>query len=150
MAKKRSGHHKRKYYPLNEKKYLGDPKKIVARSSWERIFMIWLDKNPAVLKWSSETVVVPYISPLDGQPHRYFVDFFVEFINTKTKEIKKRLVEIKPRAQRIEPKNRNSTGFKKAVETYVINQAKWAAADAFAKANGMDFVVLDEHDLGIA
>lgn len=146
---KRTGHHKRKYRPLNEGKYLGDVRNIVARSSWERIFMIWCDKNPAVKKWSSETVIIPYISPLDGKPHRYFVDFYVEFMNTKTGKIQKRIIEIKPRIQRMEPRNKQSASYKKAVETYVVNQAKWEAADAWAKANGMDFCVLDEYDLGL-
>lgn len=112
--------------------------------------MIWCDKNPSVLKWSSETIIVPYISPLDNKPHRYFVDFFVEFIEAKTGEIVKKLIEIKPRAQRLEPKNRNGKSYRGAVETYVVNQAKWKAAEIFAKAHGMTFVVLDEYDLGIA
>lgn len=147
---KRSGHHKRKFLPVNERKYVGDISKITARSSWERIFMIWCDKNPSVLKWSSEEVVVPYISPLDNKQHRYFVDFLVEYIDGKTKETRKKLVEIKPRAQRMEPKNRTSKSFRSAVETYVVNQAKWKAAEAWAKARGIEFVVLDEYDLGIA
>jgi hypothetical protein len=134
---------------MNEKKYLGDPSKIVARSSWERVFMIWCDKNPNVLRWASEEVVVPYISPLDNQKHRYFVDFFVEYIDGKTGEKKQKLVEIKPRAQRLEPKNRNGKSYRGAVETYVVNQAKWKAAEIYAKAHGMEFVVLDEYDLGI-
>ena len=35
-------------------------------------------------------------------------------------------------------------------KTYAVNQAKWRAADAFAKDNGIEFKVLTENDLGIA
>lgn len=111
--------------------------------------MIWCDKNPSVLKWSSETIVVPYISPLDNKPHRYYVDFFVEYVEAKTGAIIKKLIEIKPRAQRLEPKNKGGKSYRAAVETYVVNQAKWKAAEIFAKSHGMTFVVLDEYDLGI-
>lgn len=146
--KRRSGHHKRKFYPTNEKKYVGDPKAIVARSSWERIFMIWCDKNPQITAWSSETVVIPYTSPLDGKTHRYFVDFIVRFVDKEGNQ-KIKLIEIKPRAQRMEPKNKASKGYAAAVETYVVNQAKWRAAEEYARNNNWEFVVLDEYDLGL-
>jgi hypothetical protein len=35
------------------------------------------------------------------------------------------------------------------METYAVNQAKWKAADKFAKQNNMEFLVLTENHLGI-
>ena len=62
-------------------KYEGDCTNIVYRSSWERLFMEWLCKNPDVITFSSEEFAIPYISPVDDRTHRYFVDFKVKFAN---------------------------------------------------------------------
>jgi hypothetical protein len=43
------------YQPRNPKKYKGDPSKIVFRSSWERLFMEWLDLNPDVYIYQNAT-----------------------------------------------------------------------------------------------
>ena len=68
--------HKGRFKPKNYKKYKGDSTKIFYRSSWERNFMIYCDKSPAILEWSSEEYVIPYVSPLDKRVHRYFPDFY--------------------------------------------------------------------------
>jgi hypothetical protein len=73
--------HKRKYTPVNPQKYVGDHSNIIMRSSWETKFAIWCDKNPSVLKWSSEETIVPYISPVDNRYHRYFIDFKIQIRN---------------------------------------------------------------------
>jgi len=44
--------------------------------------MNWLDKNPDIISWASEEMIVPYISPVDGKWHRYFPDFLVK-VRTK-------------------------------------------------------------------
>jgi len=77
--------YKGKFIPTNPKKYLGDVNSIIYRSLLERRFMVYCDQTPKVLKWTSEEVVVPYISPVDNKMHRYFVDFFVE-VQTKSGE----------------------------------------------------------------
>ena len=86
------------YQPRNPKKYRGDPSKIVFRSSWERLFMEWLDLNPDVISFQSEEFYIPYISPVDNRQHRYFVDFKVKFANGTTI-----LIEIKPAHQTKKP-----------------------------------------------
>ena len=111
--------------------------------------MVWLDKNPKVLKWSSEEVIIPYHSPVDGQMHRYFVDFFVRFLG-KDGIVKEKLIEIKPHGQTIQPRNKHGKNYQSQVETYVINQAKWEAATKYAKSRNMEFQVLTEHHLGLA
>lgn len=80
---------------------------------------------------------------------RYFVDFLIQAVSTDN-EVKSFLVEVKPRAQTKPPRNRkNQTALLEAARTYQINQDKWKAASAWAKAQGIEFRVLDEYDLGI-
>ena len=66
-----------KYIPRLPRKYKGDPRNIVYRSSWEYKFMLWCDQTPSVTEWGSEEIAIPYISPLDGKRHRYYPDFYV-------------------------------------------------------------------------
>lgn len=89
--------HKRKFVPVFPEKYVGDPTMIIMRSSWETMFANWCDKNPSVLKWSSEETIVPYRCPTDNKIHRYFVDFKVTFKDGRTY-----LIEVKP-AKQCEP-----------------------------------------------
>ena len=90
--------HKRKYIPVFPEKYSGDPTNIIMRSSWETRFATWCDKNPSILKWSSEETIVPYRCPTDNKIHRYFVDFKITTVNGKTY-----IVEVKPKSQTIPP-----------------------------------------------
>ena len=62
--------YKGRFTPSNFQKYKGDPTKIIYRSLWERKFMVWCDTNPNILEWGSEEFFIPYISPVDGRPHR--------------------------------------------------------------------------------
>jgi hypothetical protein len=138
-------YHKRKYVPFNPKKYAGDPSNIIMRSSWETKFAIWCDKNPSIIRWSSEETVIPYVSPLDGKIHRYFVDFKIETVNKKTY-----LVEIKPKAQTIKPQGTRQTAkFLKEATTYLVNQAKWEYAKRYSKDRNWEFIILTEDDLGL-
>lgn len=139
-----------KYIPRNPEKYIGDHTNIWSRSSWETKFMVWLDRNKQVLNWQSETVVIPYVSPVDSKSHRYFVDFKAK-IQSNNGEIKTYLIEIKPECQIQPPKPRKVTQkYITEVMTYGVNQAKWAAAERYAADRGYIFVKLNEFDLGIA
>ena len=115
------------------------------RSSWETRFALWCDKNPDIVKWSSEETVVPYISPIDNRPHRYFVDFKIQTRNGKIF-----LVEIKPEAQTRKPESsRRTKRFLTEAQTYLVNQAKWEYATEYAKRRGWEFIILTERELGI-
>jgi hypothetical protein len=140
--------YKGKYKPQKPEKYLGDHKNIVYRSLWERKFMVFCDTNESVLSWGSEEVIVPYISPKDNRKHRYFVDFIVETIN-KDGNREVTLVEIKPKSQCCEPKEKKTKNrrYLKEVMTYGVNQAKWKAATNFAEDRGWKFKVLTEDNL---
>lgn len=139
----------RRWAPKYPQKYDGDISKIISRSSWELKFMNWCDNNTAVLSWSSEETVVPYRSPVDMEPHRYFLDFKIK-VNSSD-GIKTYLVEIKPSAQRVPPKipKRKSRSYLTECSVFMVNQAKWAAASRWANDRGWEFIVLDEFDLGI-
>ena len=110
--------------------------------------MIWFDTNPSILQWASEEIVIPYISPLDNRPHRYFPDFAVKY-KTKDGTIKKALVEVKPFAQCNPPKQQKRMSKRLITETttYLVNQAKWNAAKEWCDKNQFDFIVLTEREL---
>ena len=84
---------------------MGDPKNIIYRSSWECKVMYWLDKNPDVVSWGSEELIIPYKSPLDNRIHRYFPDFVVK-VRNKDGNLKTTLIEVKPKKQTIEPEKK--------------------------------------------
>ena len=94
------------FKPKNPQKYKGDPTDIVYRSSWEFRLMTYLDERKEIVSWGSETIIVPYRSPIDGKIHRYFPDFIVTKIN---KEGKKEtvIIEVKPFYQTVPPKKTN-------------------------------------------
>lgn len=143
--------YKGKYNPKNIIKYQGDPTKIIYRSLWERKFMVFCDENNNVLEWSSEEIVIPYISPVDNKVHRYYVDFWIK-IKTK-KIIEEYLIEIKPYKQCLKPKindiNKPSKKELKEIKKWEVNKQKWKYANNFAKENNIKFKILTEHHLGI-
>lgn len=133
-----------RFIPVNPKKYMGDPTKIIYRSSWEKRFFLKLDESPNVAGWASEEVVIPYYSPVDNKMHRYFVDVLVV---SKDKVVT--LIEIKPWAQTQPPK---TSGRKKStvineVMTYAVNQAKWDAARDYCAKKGWSFKIVTEKDI---
>ena len=97
--------YKGKFKPKNISKYKGDPSGIIYRSSWELKFFQWCDRNTNVLEWSSESVIVPYKSPVDGRYHRYYVDNAIAL--QEGNKIIKYLVEIKPYKHTLPPVQSN-------------------------------------------
>lgn len=136
------------FQPKNPNKYIGDATNIVYRSGWERRVMQYLDENTNVVRWASEEIIIPYISPVDNRPHRYFPDFFVE-AKGRDGSTKRMLIEVKPKAQSVAPKpqSRRTKRYLTEVMTYGVNQAKWNAAKDFCIDKGWDFLVLTEEEL---
>jgi len=131
-----------KYEIKNPEKYIGT-KTPMYRSSWEWHFMKMCDENPAVAKWASEAIKVPYRDPLTGKYTIYVPDFFIMYKN-KYGKTKAELIEIKPDNQTM----RESVGKNYYNQAqYVKNKAKWEAASAYAKQNGIHFRVVTEKDL---
>jgi hypothetical protein len=112
--------------------------------------MKWCDKNQSVEEWGSETVIVPYISPIDRKAHRYFVDFYVK-VRNKNGSLQKYLIEIKPERFTKPPAipKKKTKRFIDEVFQYSVNDAKWKAAFEFCKDRNMTFMILTEKDLGI-
>lgn len=136
-----------KYSVRNIHKYKGDYKNVIYRSSWELRFLVYCDKNPAIVEFSSEETIIPYLSPKDNQFHRYFPDFWIK-VKTET-GFQECLIEVKPKHQCSPPvmKKRKTKKFLLETLTYEINQAKWAAAQVYCDKKGMKFIVLTEDDL---
>lgn len=142
--------HKRKFIPTNPEKYAGDVSNIIMRSSWETRFAAWCDKNPSIIKWSSEETVVPYRCPTDDKVHRYFIDFKIQ-VRTREGLLKTYLIEVKPSKQTIPPVYPGKRTQKYLAEsvTFIKNQAKWKAATEYAKDRNWEFKIITEHELGI-
>ena len=138
------------FRPRNPEKYIGDVNNIVYRSSWELKFMQWCDRNPNILNYGSEEIAIKYFDPVKQRVRRYFPDFIIK-VQEQTGEIKKYLVEIKPKKQTVAPKERSrvTKSYLNEVYTYATNQAKWKAAEEFCKDNMLGFRIITESDLGI-
>ena len=133
------------YRILNQEKYKGSLP-CVYRSSLELKVFRWFDNNPNVITWGSESVVVPYQSPLDGRIHRYFVDL-VAALKESNGNIKKLLIEIKPHKQTLRPEATKNKKVKTMIyeqTQFALNQAKWQAAEAWSKSKGYQFIILTE------
>jgi len=139
-----------KYTLRNPDKYVGDKNNVIYRSSWEKKAFLLLDMTPSILKWNSEDNIIHYISPIDNRTHRYFVDLTIMY-KTRNGTIKKAIIEIKPETQTKPPKMKTKKT-KRYIEesmTYLVNDAKWSAARAWAKQNDFEFQIWTEKELGI-
>jgi hypothetical protein len=126
----------------NPEKYIG--KKIpLARSSWEFVFMRMLDEHQGVEKWASESIQIPYRDPFTGKYTIYVPDFFIVY-NDKAGGKHAEVVEVKPESQTILEKVGKS---RYNQEQYVKNMAKWEAAGAWCKQQGLKFRVVNEGDI---
>jgi hypothetical protein len=138
------------FKPSNPQKYVGDYKNIIYRSSWEARVMNWLDKNPSIVSWASEEVVIPYVSPVDGRWHRYFPDFVVK-VKDKNGTLKTLMLEVKPKKQTQEPvpQRRVTKRYITEVTTWGVNQAKWKAATEYCLDRNWEFKLITEDHLGL-
>ena len=138
------------YKPSNPQKYIGDPNNIIYRSLWERKFMYWCDINENIIKWASEEIWIPYLSPLDKRVHKYFPDFYIKYKDS-TGNIKESLIEIKPKRQVEGPKPQKRVTQKQMYELkeFAKNQAKWKAAKEFCEDRRWEFTILTEDNLGV-
>lgn len=131
------------YTVKNIEKYIGNkPPKY--RSSWELAFMRFCDNHPAVVKWASEAIQIPYKNPLTGRQSIYVPDMFVQFRDREGK-FRSELIEIKPLSQMLlESGKKISERDRLAI---AINHAKWKSAAQFCRFKNMTFRVVSEKDL---
>jgi len=123
-------------------KYVGK-KTPLARSSWEFIFMRMLDEHPGVQNWASESIQIPYRDPLTGKHTIYVPDFFINYVDKNGKNHAE-VVEVKPQSQTLREKVGKSLYNQ---EQYIKNLAKWEAAVAWCKQQGIKFRVVNEGDI---
>lgn len=142
-----------KYYqgmfkPKNPAKYRGDVSSITYRSSWELRLMSHFDLHPNVIWWSSEEKAIPYISPVDGRPHRYFPDFIICTQNAASKQ-QTIMIEVKPLKQTMEPTKTDKINKKYINEVYTwgVNSSKWNAAKEYCKDRGWTFQIMTEKEI---
>lgn len=141
--------YKTRFSPSNPTKYIGKIDNIICRSLWERKFCKFLDENQNIIRWSFETLRIPYLHPVDNQVHIYLPDFIIEK-KSRNGEIETLVVEIKPLKQTKEPKPGKRKSKKSLINeniTYAINTSKWRAAKDFCEKNKWKFVILTEKEL---
>jgi len=131
-----------KFSLKNPEKYIGT-RSPTYRSSWEFAFMKFCDEHPAVTKWASEAVQIPYRNPLTGKYTIYVPDFFISYADKTGKQYAE-LVEVKPANQTLKEKVGRSRSNQ---AHWIINQAKWEAANAWCKQQGIKFRVINEGDI---
>ncbi len=111
--------------------------------------MKWCDTSKKILQWSSEEIVIPYISPIDNKRHRYFPDFLIQSPKGWT------LIEVKPHIQTKPPKKllvenltlKKKRRYNRAVKTWLVNEAKWKAAKKVCDVEGWTFEIMTEKHL---
>ena len=159
---------KQGYYRVkNVDKYLGNPNLVIYRSSWEFSFCKWCDASPSVIRWSSEPIKIPYydrVSKLEeckklgldpNNPRNWIVknyntDFWIE-INKGGERPEKWFIEVKPKyklKKPVPPSKESSLKEQKRFNTlakeYLINEAKFAALNEWARKNGAKFFIFTE------
>ena len=146
-------------------------KENIYRSSWEQKFFDWCDRCDAVVRWASEPVKVEYLNPVTNIEYckknnldpknpvywkkaNYYVDAWIEIKKKDDDSIRKIFIEIKPYAETQKPKPvspnaslKEIKAFNRAAMTYLVNQAKWKAADAEFKKRNCEFMVVTEKTL---
>jgi len=138
-----------KFKIKNSQKYKGNPSNIIYRSLMELRFMKWCDSSEKILQWSSEEVVIPYISPIDNKRHRYFPDFLIQTAKGWF------LIEVKPQIESRPPKKKlvekldlkKKRRYMKSVRTWLVNEAKWNAAKKVCEVEGWTFEIFTEKQL---
>ena len=131
-----------KFNIKNPDKYVGN-KTPTYRSSWEFAFMRFCDEHSSVAQWASEAIKIPYRHPFTGKHTVYVPDFFIVYIDKKGKQ-KVELIEVKPASQSFHERFGKSRQNQSA---FVVNQAKWSAANAWCKQKGIFFRIVTEDDI---
>ena len=128
---------------------MGNSYSIIYRSLMELRFMKWCDLSEKIIEWSSEEIAIPYISPIDNKRHRYFPDFLIHTAKGWF------LIEVKPLIQSKPPKKllvekldtKRKRRYLRSVRQWLVNEAKWKAAQKVCKVEGWEFQILTEKQL---
>lgn len=131
-----------KYQIKNPEKYVGN-KTPTYRSGWEWTFMQFCDNNPSILQWASEAIHINYRNPFTGRNTIYVPDFLIVY-NDATGQKHAEVIEVKPTKETtLEAAGRSP----KAQAAAILNAAKWEAARAWCKAQGLKFRIITENEI---
>jgi hypothetical protein len=131
-----------KYQIQNPAKYVGN-KSPTYRSGWEHTFMTFCDNNPNILQWASEAIHISYRNPLTGRNTIYVPDFLIVY-NDANGQRHAEVIEVKPvKETSLQEAGRSP----RAQAAAILNMAKWEAARAWCKAQGLHFRVVTEKDI---
>lgn len=130
------------FQPKNPEKYVGK-KSPTYRSSWEHVFMTFCDNNPAITQWASEAIHINYRNPFTGKNTIYVPDFFIVY-QDKNSRTHAEVIEIKPTKETTVEAAGRST---RAQAAAILNAAKWQAANAWCKNQGLRFRVVTEQEI---
>ena len=112
--------------------------------------MVWADRWPQIIKWNSEELVIPYVSPVDGKVHRYYPDFWVQILEHSGKIVTS-VIEVKPKRQMGPPKMGKTAKSKyrylREMKTWKVNEAKFEMAKEFCDDRKWQFKILTEDHL---
>ena len=104
--------------------------------------MQFCDNNPAIIQWASESINIPYRNPFTNKQTIYVPDFLIIYID-KNQQRHAEVIEIKPSTETTMESARNMRD-----RAYVaLNHAKWAAATAWCKNNGLKFRIVTENEI---
>lgn len=104
--------------------------------------MQFCDNNPAVLQWASESVNIPYRNPFTNKNTIYVPDFLIIYVD-KNNQKHAELIEVKPSTETTLEAARSVRD-----RAYVaLNMAKWQAATAWCKNQGLTFRVVTENEI---
>jgi len=135
------------FTPKHPEKYVGkNVGKIRYMSSWELHMHEFLDNNPNVLKWSSESTPIPYLKPTDGKVHMYYPDYQVQYVN-KDGEIINEIIEIKPHEQTRQSRSKDVGNKLYENLQFAVNIAKWQAAQKYCDQHGIKFRIITQKTL---
>lgn len=169
FSKNAQKYHQGYFHPSNPDKWL-DPNNIICRSGWEFKFCEWCDRNPNVNRCASEPIGIEYRNPIANYEYckknglnpndpnnwkimKYYTDFWVEF-KDKNGVITKWFFEIKPKKETMPPKPitqnaplKEYKAYVRSMQIYMVNKAKWIAAEKYFNDRGCKFMVLNEDHL---
>ena len=142
---------KQGYYKIiYPEKYVGDYSKIIFRSSWEQKFATFCDINAQVVKWSSESIQIPYLHPIQNKTCIYNLDFYMK-VRQADGTFTEFIIEVKPSKKLEKPTLPTSRLTEKRIlahneqmKEYAINMHKFQTAKKWAEDRGWQFMIVTE------
>lgn len=149
------------YQILNKDKYYPSGKVPIYKSSWEMQVFYALDINPNVLYWGYEPLEIYYYNPRYLKYSVYYPDILCH-IRMDSGVEQKILIEIKPTKYTVMPKKpnppkentpakwerfrRSQINYENNLKDYMVNLAKWEAAQRWCQKNGVMWRILNENN----